>query len=121
MNVPAGQGVHAALVVLVQLAPQDVPAAQVVQALHAVAKLLDWKVPAAHSVHVDTSDPVLNEPARQLRHSRSAQARQPSPWYRPARHVWHVWHAVPLLAAWNVPAAHPSHAKRPVALTNVPT
>lgn len=77
-------------------------------------------MPLAQPSHASIPLPELYVPAWQSRHSLSAVARQPSPWYRPGRQVWQAWHSTPRTPVWYVPASHASHEDLPAALTYVP-
>ena len=120
LNVPTGQGVHTAFWVGLQLSPQDWPAKHVWQASHLVPPVAAWYLPFSHPTHAVS--PVIEPyvPDWQLRHSRSALARQATPWYVPARQSRQVWHATPRTPVWYVPAAQASQVNRPAALTYVP-
>lgn len=77
---PAGQGVHTAFCVAVQVPPQEKPAWQDWQVLHAVPLVPAWNLPTSHPRHACIPVPVLYAPGWHCRHSRSAVARQESPW-----------------------------------------
>ena len=109
LNVPTPHLVHAALLVALQLSPQEYPAAHTRHVLHPVAFALSWYVPVPHASHVVNPSTALNLPAGQAMHWRLAVAVQASDWYHPALHTWQGLQSDASTASWYVPAPQEVH------------
>jgi hypothetical protein len=126
-NVPAAHAAHT-----LAPAPAKAPAAHATQSLAAVRPVAAWYVPAPHGAHAFAPEAFLNVPTAHAAHG------PPSGPLQPAWHTQLVCGPLPLaelvpagqgaqapavvaaVPAWNVPAAHGTHAAAPVLFLNVP-
>jgi hypothetical protein len=88
---------------------------------HRVWPWLLWYVPGWQGWHSDDVLLGLKVPSGHGTHVASVELVQLPAQLDPAGQVPHVWHLVPAIEAWYLPASHVSHTVAPEADVNVPT